>query len=496
MATGDTVLREDSLVRGPDGLGISLTVPWYRSLWLSSVSDIAVTLDGQPIPREDLRVELGDRTYAVDELQDQWDVLWFIQDRLVVVAPRTEPRTNGEQVDVEVTVDLRLPYMQIAPMKYVTNHATNRRSLVASGAAEPPSEERARRGARPLDAGAATPAVPGSDIKLGLSLYSLTSEWAAGRYDLHGLLDAVADAGIGPGIEIVASQTVRTYPVVTDEFVREWRDAFDRHGFVPSSFGANLDMGRRRDRDMTLDEEYEFTATQFRSAHALGYHLVRIQSAKPELIRRLMPLAEELDLTLGWEIHAPHGPNSPKVMEIRELYDAIDSPRLGFVADFSATMRRMSPTLLRKLAKMGLATEDLERLQEIWSTDAAIDQQHGEFVAYLNSRNIAPESLGSFARLAFNMHGHLDPSEWADIMPRIVHVHAKFYDIDDDGNEPAIDYPALVRVLVNGGYAGFMSSEWEGHAFADVDEADPIDLIRKQHALIRQAISTALAERK
>src|SRR6185312_15834161 len=91
----------------------------------------------------------------------------------------------------------------------------------------------------------AEPAVPGSDIKLGLTLYSLTSEWAAGRYDLAGLLGAVDEAGIGPGIEIVASQTLRTYPHVTDEFVHAWRDAFDRHGFVPSSFGCNLDMGRR-----------------------------------------------------------------------------------------------------------------------------------------------------------------------------------------------------------------------------------------------------------
>jgi sugar phosphate isomerase/epimerase len=342
----------------------------------------------------------------------------------------------------------------------------------------------------------ATPAVPGSDIKLGLSLYSLTSEWAAGRYDLHSLLDAVATAGIGPGIEIVASQTVRTYPMVTEEFVREWRDAFDRHGFVPSSFGANLDMGRRRDRDMTLDEEFEFTVTQFRSARALGYSLVRIQSAKPELIRRLMPVADELDLTLGWEIHAPYGPNTPKVMEIRELYDQIDSPRLGFVADFSATMRRMSPTLLRKLAKMGLATQDLERLQEIWAKDAGIDERHAEFIEYLHSRSIAPESLGSFARLAFNMHGRIDPTEWSDIMPRIVHVHAKFYDIDDDGNEPAIDYPALVRLFVDGGYSGFFSSEWEGHAFADLDEADPVDLIRRQHALIRRSISDALTSRE
>jgi hypothetical protein len=131
MATGDTVLAEDSLIRRSEGLGIAVTVPWYRSLWLSSVSDIAVTIDGSPIPREDLRVELGESTYRVEELQDQWDVLWFIQDRLIVVVPLDEPPAEGQQVDVEVTVDLRLPYMQIAPMTYVTNHATSRLSLVA-----------------------------------------------------------------------------------------------------------------------------------------------------------------------------------------------------------------------------------------------------------------------------------------------------------------------------------------------------------------------------
>jgi hypothetical protein len=75
---------------------------------------------------------------------------------------------------------------------------------------------------------------------------------------------------------------LRSYPFVTDEFVRTWRDAFDRSGFVASSFGANLDMGRRRDRDMTPDEEYEFSEILFRGAHRLGFPLVRIQSAKAD----------------------------------------------------------------------------------------------------------------------------------------------------------------------------------------------------------------------
>jgi hypothetical protein len=48
---------------------------------------------------------------------------------------------------------------------------------------------------------------------------------------------------------------------------------------------------------------------------------------------------------------------------------------------------------------------------------------------------------------------------------------------------------------VNGGYSGFFSSEWEGHAFADLDEADPVDLVRKQHDLIRRSITAALTSK-
>ncbi|MEU4419598.1 DUF6379 domain-containing protein [Actinoplanes sp. NPDC024001] len=129
MATGDTVLSEDSLAAHPDGLAIDVVLPWYRSLWLSSVSDIAVAVGGETVPAERLRAELGGRTYRIDELAEQWDVLWFIQDRLTVVARLDEPVPAGQDVDVEVTVDLRLPYMQIAPQKYVTNHATSRRTL-------------------------------------------------------------------------------------------------------------------------------------------------------------------------------------------------------------------------------------------------------------------------------------------------------------------------------------------------------------------------------
>ena len=329
-----------------------------------------------------------------------------------------------------------------------------------------------------------TPTPSSSDSRSTRQAPSSAPDW----FDFDGLLDRVAELGIGPGIEIVASQVLPTYPIVSDEFVKSWRAAFDKHGFDESSFGANLDMGRRRDRDMTPDEEFEFSEVMFQGAKKLGFPLVRIQSAKPELLRRLLPVAEKLDLKLAYEIHAPMGPNAEAVLKVRDTYAELDSPLLGFVADFSSTMHAMSPTLLRAVQRAGLDEAALQKLQTIWATDATMQERQQEFIGYLKSRDFDPGRLGSFAHLAFNMHGHVAPQEWADIMPQILHVHAKFYDIDENGQEPAIDYPELVRVFVENGYRGYWSSEWEGHAFAELGEVDPLLLVRKQHDLIRKSM--------
>jgi hypothetical protein len=131
MATHNTLLSDDSLSVRPEGLAIAIKLPWYRSLWLSSVSDISVAVDGRAIRADALSVELAGQTYRVADLPDQWNVIWFIQDRLVVVAPLDEPPAPDQPVDVEVTIDIRLPYMQIAPMTYVGNKVTVHRQLVA-----------------------------------------------------------------------------------------------------------------------------------------------------------------------------------------------------------------------------------------------------------------------------------------------------------------------------------------------------------------------------
>ncbi|MEY4618516.1 MAG: hypothetical protein RL101_702 [Actinomycetota bacterium] len=113
-------------------------------------------------------------------------------------------------------------------------------------------------------------------------------------------------------------------------------------------------------------------------------------------------------------------------------------------------------------------------------------QRIAEFVTYLESRGINPNSLGPFGRMAFNMNGHVKPEEWNDIMHQVVHIHAKFFDMNDDGSVEAIDYEKHTKIFAEGGFDGYISSEWEGHAFCDLGEFDPFVVVKQQQDFMKK----------
>jgi sugar phosphate isomerase/epimerase len=324
---------------------------------------------------------------------------------------------------------------------------------------------------------------------LGTTLYSFTNEWVSGRYTLTQLLEEVAAEGIGPGVEVVGFQSFRGFPRLDRDAVREFRDTVERLGLVPTSLGSNIDIAIRNDRDLTTDERVDYTVPQIEAAALLGFPIVRIQiGADPATLERLVPVAERLGVHLGMEIHAPEGPHTPKVQRYVELYDRIDSDVLGFIPDFSSTMHRITDGLAETFVDAGLPRTLVPELQRIWAGDGAQGARLGEFVALAAEQGV-PEQIASVVAAAFTMNGHEDAAGWADLMPRVRHIHAKFYDIGDDGEEPSIDYAANLRPLVAAGFAGSISSEWEAHSWTPNDALGTSALIRRHHELIREALA-------
>jgi sugar phosphate isomerase/epimerase len=56
------------------------------------------------------------------------------------------------------------------------------------------------------------------------------------------------------------------------------------------------------------------------------------------------------------------------------------------------------------------------------------------------------------------------PAGWPSVVaaaPRAIHVHAKFWKVGPGGEEPSMDYPALLGQLRRAGYGGWITFEYE-----------------------------------
>lgn len=136
MATHNSLFAEKDVRRTDHGIAVSVQLPWYRSLWLSAVDDVAASVNGVAVPREHLRFVLQGRSYTIDELPEQSETLWFVADRPDVEIALDRVPDAGATLTVEVVLTMRLLYMQImpgtdgGPGRYVTNRVPVEREVV------------------------------------------------------------------------------------------------------------------------------------------------------------------------------------------------------------------------------------------------------------------------------------------------------------------------------------------------------------------------------
>lgn len=323
-------------------------------------------------------------------------------------------------------------------------------------------------------------------LKLGTTLYSLTNEFHWRRYDFEGLVRKVAAENLGPGLEIVGFQSIKGFPVITDAWADWFKGLIAETGLSLSCLGINADNTIRRDRDMTVEESVTYHQAQIDAAAKLGFPVARYQyPAGVEVIRRLEPYAAEKGVKLGLEIHSPHTVHTPDIMKYRELYDELDSPFLGFVPDFGASVTGIPPMVIERFRQGGISEALIDIVLEEWRTDAPVMEKQASFRKRGEATGASVDTLNGLAFI-FGYFSRQSPADWAQIMHQVVHIHGKFFDFDAEGNENSVPYAEILEVFVKGGYNGYMSSEYEGHLFSD---DDGFDKLRAHHAQCRRILA-------
>ena len=118
MTMTEGLVRPDAL-RVRDGrLALAVHLPWYRSLPISCLEAVEVSVDGTPAAITSGRVP--GFTGSVAEAASS-DADWDLRDALEVLLDREgRPGTHA----LEVTLAVRIPYLQTAPGVALVQRAT------------------------------------------------------------------------------------------------------------------------------------------------------------------------------------------------------------------------------------------------------------------------------------------------------------------------------------------------------------------------------------
>lgn len=93
------------------GFQIRVRIGYYRGMPLSALEDYAVAVDGQKIPREDIRFSVGGRTFTLQELETTTDFRWQFDEIATITVNKPGGLKPGMH-DLEVSQQLRIPYTE------------------------------------------------------------------------------------------------------------------------------------------------------------------------------------------------------------------------------------------------------------------------------------------------------------------------------------------------------------------------------------------------
>jgi sugar phosphate isomerase/epimerase len=277
--------------------------------------------------------------------------------------------------------------------------------------------------------------------KRGIALYSYSAEYGMTK-DLNDCFADMYDMG-AHGLEILANTHIENYPYPTDEWVEEWFRLLDKYEIVPVEYGNWIDSHMLGYRDLTTEESYELLARDMRLAHRLGFTVMRTKmpviSSKldpvenwREIIKMALPLAEELDIKMCPEIHAPTNLDSEMVRNFVEFIEETGTKHFGLNIDFGVFQNNF-------------------------------DKEPPERRHFMGSK----------------------PEEIIPLLPYVYCCHAKFNDMSDDFEETTIPYKEIVDIMKEHNWDGYLLSEYEGRDKYDLGY-EVGQTLRKHHIMLKR----------
>ncbi|MCO1368646.1 sugar phosphate isomerase/epimerase [Burkholderia multivorans] len=371
-------------------------------------------------------------------------------------------------------------------------------------------------------------------IKRGVSLYSYQQSQFFKELDLEAQIREVGENLNGvDGIEIIDEMSLR-YPNPGDAFTKQWFAWMEKYGTTPVTMDVGMDVLQFRDHVMTYEECADRLRHDIRLAKSLGFKNVRVLSVVPiEILISALPLAESLDIRLGKEIHQPMRLEGQQVTEILDYVAKTGTKHLGIVPDLGIFQTRPSEALLgwfeRKGAQRAACDASVELANKIASGEASFSAAdlpnhtagnvRSAFTRFLKTGERAEDFAAAFDGVKQFADERVDNPQELDytvvaealmlsrtsadtlrqIAGNLVGVHGKFYNMspvpgkEGQFQDIAIDYESAISALKDGGFDGYINSEYEGQRYYQdrgrEDMMSEVEQVRRHQEMLGRLLS-------
>lgn len=319
-------------------------------------------------------------------------------------------------------------------------------------------------------------------LKRGVSLYSFQEETFLGKMTLEDCVAFAASIG-AKGIEILPEQNLPGYPNITDAQIEEWHGLMDKYGTIPTCADIFLDTKMRKERLMTDDEQVKSIVRDLKIAKRLGAKVVRsLIFVRPDILEKCIPYAEDLDVKIGVEVHAPWYPDNAWIQRTLEIAERKGTKHLGLVMDMGIFTNRYPPVMKNRFLRDGATPHIADFIcqqyeDRVWAEYIILE------VTGKMKGNVTDVKMAESLRLLT----YSNPKRVKDIAPYIFHIHAKFLEMTEDCQDPSIDYETVIPLLLEANYQGYISSEYEGNRWIqDLEPVDSRELVRRQHVMLER----------
>ena len=348
------------------------------------------------------------------------------------------------------------------------------------------------------------------NIKRSVSLYSFQEDYFLRKKTLEDCIAKAAELDV-PGIEIIGDQMIRGYPNVPDSFFEQWHGWMEKYGRTPVCLDQFVDWNKYKGRVMSDDERAEVLIQDIKNASRLGCTVIRvIHDVSAAIMEKAAPYAEEYNVRLGNEIHAPSHLDDEFSRSLFEMMQRTGSKYVGFVIDLGIYTRRIPRVVSDRWVRDGMRQEIADYIIETYAATEGSghrerpttkgagatlaekweERSKNEIVEGVTKMGGTEQEIG-MARYAAH-HIFADPRRMLEFMPWIFHFHAKFNEMLPDYTEYSIPYDEIIPVLIEGRYDGYLSSEYEGNRhLQDAFEVDADEQVRRHQVMLKRLLGEA-----